>query len=86
MREKLRSPEGKKFMLVVVIVFLIVGAVISTVTFEGVEDQYNLPMKDWPLSLFIMQGAWTFIYTIMFTILGSLPFAFYFLVPKDGRG
>ncbi|UYU31850.1 DUF2534 family protein [Siccibacter colletis] len=86
MREKLRTPEGKKFLLCLVIVFLIAGSVISTVTFEGVEDQYNLPMENWPVSLFIMQGIWTFIYTIVFTILGSLPFGFYFLGPKDDRG
>ena len=86
MREKLRTPEGKKFLICLLIVFIIAASVISKVTFGGVEDQYNLPMASWPLSLFIMQGAWTLIYTIMFTILGALPFGFYFLAPKDGRG
>lgn len=29
------------------------------------------------------QGAWVAIYSLMFTIVGSLPFGFYFLGPKD---
>ncbi|MGP3592217.1 DUF2534 family protein [Vagococcus sp. WN89Y] len=86
MLQKLRTPEGKKFVIAVVIVFLIAVSVISKVTFEGVEDQYNLPMSQWTVSMYIMQGAWVAIYSVMFTIIGSLPFGFYFLGPKDDRG
>ncbi|EPF15914.1 MULTISPECIES: DUF2534 family protein [Cedecea] len=83
---KLRTRDGKKFLIAVAIVFTIVVSLISKVTFEGVEEQYNWPMEQWTLDMFIMQGAWVAIYTIMFTILCSTPFAFYFLAPKDGRG
>ncbi|WP_436873785.1 DUF2534 family protein [Kosakonia sacchari] len=86
MLEKLRTREGKKFIIAVVIVFLVAVSVISKVTFEGVEDQYNLPMESWTVTMFIMQGAWVTIYSLMFTIIGSLPFGFYFLGPKDDRG
>ncbi|CAI8906044.1 MULTISPECIES: DUF2534 family protein [Kosakonia] len=86
MLEKLRTREGKKFIIAVVIVFLVAVSVISKVTFEGVEDQYNLPMENWTVTMFIMQGAWVAIYSLMFTIIGSLPFGFYFLGPKDDRG
>ncbi|WP_039058872.1 DUF2534 family protein [Enterobacter sp. Bisph1] len=86
MLEKLRTRDGKKFLTAVVIVFLIAVSVISKVTFEGVEDQYNLPMEAWTVTMFIMQGAWVAIYSLMFTIIGSLPFGFYFLGPKDDRG
>lgn len=86
MLQKLRTPEGKKFVIAVVIVFLVAVSVISKVTFEGVEDQYNLPMSQWTVSMYIMQGAWVAIYSVMFTIIGSLPFGFYFLGPKDDRG
>ncbi|MGY6029907.1 DUF2534 family protein [Phytobacter sp. AG2a] len=82
----LRTPDGKKFLIAVAIVFLTVITVISSVTFQGVEDQYNLPMEQWSVSLFIIQGAWVAIYSVMFTIVGSLPFGFYFLGPKDDRG
>lgn len=86
MLQKLRTPEGKKFIIAVVIVFLVAVSVISKVTFEGVEEQYNLPMSHWTVSMYIMQGAWVAIYSVMFTIIGSLPFGFYFLGPKDDRG
>lgn len=86
MLEKLRTREWKKFIIAVVIVFLVAVSVISKVTFEGVEDQYNLPMESWTVTMFIMQGAWVAIYSLMFTIIGSLPFGFYFLGPKDDRG
>ncbi|MGK9171770.1 DUF2534 family protein [Yokenella regensburgei] len=82
----LRTPEGKKFLIAVAVVFTIAVSVISSVTFQGVEDQYNLPMEQWSVSLFIIQGAWAAIYSIMFTVIGSLPFGFYFLGPKDDRG
>ncbi|SEL26451.1 Protein of unknown function [Kosakonia sacchari] len=86
MLEKLRTREGKKFIIAVVIVFLIAVSVISKAAFEGVEEQYNLPMETWTTSMFIIQGAWVAIYSLMFTIIGSLPFGFYFLGPKDDKG
>ncbi|QJT81829.1 DUF2534 family protein [Kosakonia sp. MUSA4] len=86
MLEKLRTREGKKFIVAVVIVFLIAVTVISKAAFEGVEEQYNLPMETWTASMFIIQGAWVAIYSLMFTIIGSLPFGFYFLGPKDDKG
>lgn len=86
MFEKLRTSEGKKFLTALSIVFVIAVTVISNVTFQGVEDQYDLPMEQWPVSLFVMQGAWVAVYSVIFTILGSLPFGFYFLAPKDERG
>ncbi|POP45832.1 DUF2534 domain-containing protein [Superficieibacter electus] len=86
MFKKLHTKEGKKFLIAVAIVFVVAVTVISKATFQGVEDQYNLPMEEWPVSLFIIQGTWVAIYSIIFTILGSLPFGFYFLGPKDDRG
>lgn len=86
MFKKLRTVEGKKFLIALAVIFVIAVSVISKVTFGGVEDQYDLPMEQWPVSLFIMQGAWVAVYSIIFTILGSLPFGFYFLGPRDERG
>lgn len=82
----LKTREGKKFLLAVLIVFIIAVSVVSKAAFQGVEDQYNLPMETWDTSLFIIQGAWVAVYSIMVTILGSLPFGFYFLGPKDDKG
>lgn len=86
MLEKLRTREGKKFLIAVAIVFVVAVSVISEAAFQGVVDQYDLPMDEWPVSMFVIQGAWVFIYSLMFTIIGSLPFAFWFLGPKDDRG
>ncbi|EEF2418344.1 DUF2534 family protein [Salmonella enterica] len=81
----LKTPEGKKFLIPVAMVFIVAVCVVSKAAFQGVEDQYNLPMETWDVSLFIIQGAWVLIYSLMFTIVGSLPFGFYFLGPKDDR-
>jgi hypothetical protein len=80
-----RTRDFKKFLIAATVVFVIAVSVISRVTFKGVEDQYNLPIENWSLGLFVIQGAWVFIYSIMFTIIGSLPFAFYFLGPKSNH-
>lgn len=82
----LKTPEGKKFLLAAFIIFIIAVSVVSKVTFQGVEDQYNLPMEQWTAGMYVIQGAWVAVYSIVFTILGSIPFGFYFLGPKDDRG
>ncbi|MGC6654471.1 DUF2534 family protein [Pantoea sp. EEL5] len=83
MLKMLKTPEGKKFLIAVACLFIVAGCVVSKAAFQGVEDQYNLPMDTWDTSLFIIQGAWVAIYSLMFTIVGSLPFGFYFLGPKN---
>lgn len=85
MLPKLRTPEGKKFLMIVAVVFLVVISIISTITFEGVVDQYNLPMDQWETSLFFIQGAWTFLYSIIFTILLSIPVGILMLGPKESN-
>lgn len=85
MLHKLRTPEGKKFLIIVSVAFLIVLSIISTITFEGVVDQYNLPMDQWKTSLFFIQGAWTFLYSIVFTILVCIPIGILMLGPKESN-
>ena len=79
----LKTPEGKKFLIAVACVFIVAVCVGAKAAFQGVEDQYNLPMDTWDTSLFIIQGAWVANNSFMFTIVGALPFGFYFLSPKD---
>ena len=86
MLEKLRTREGKKFLIAVAIIFVAAVSIISEAAFQGVVDQYDLPMDEWSVSMFVIQGAWVFIYSLMFTLIESLPFAFWFLGPKDDRG
>jgi hypothetical protein len=40
----LKTPEGKKFLIAVACVFIVAVCVVSKAAFQGVEDQYNLPM------------------------------------------
>ncbi|WP_414163579.1 DUF2534 family protein [Superficieibacter sp. BNK-5] len=82
----LKTPEGKKFLIAVACVFIVAVSVVSKAAFQGVEDQYNLPMETWDISLFIIQGAWVAVYSLLFTVIGSLPFGFYFLGPRDEKG
>ncbi|EFJ3117448.1 TPA: DUF2534 family protein [Citrobacter farmeri] len=42
-------------------------------------------METRDISLFIIQGAWVAIYSLLFTVIGSLPFGFYFLGPGMRR-
>ncbi|KEA52920.1 membrane protein [Mangrovibacter sp. MFB070] len=83
MFEKLHTRNGKKFLLCVALVFIVALSVIGKATFGGVVDEYNMPMSEWSVSMYFMQSAWVLIYTLMFTIIGSLPFGFYFLGETD---
>lgn len=85
MLHKFHTPEGKKFLIIVFVVFLIVLSIISTVTFEGVVDQYNLPMSQWETSLFFIQGLWTLLYSMIFTVLVSIPIGILLLGSKESN-
>jgi hypothetical protein len=85
MLSKLNTPAGRKYLAVTISLFIIALFVISKVTFEGVEEQYHLPIKDWTNSMFIMQGAWVLVYSIVATFITSLPFAFYFLNVEENN-
>lgn len=85
MLHKLRTPEGKKFLIFVAVAFVIVLSIISTITFEGVVDQYDLPMDQWETSLFFIQGVWTLLYSIVFTILVSIPVGILMLGAKESN-
>lgn len=78
----LKTPEGKKFLIAVACVFIVAVCVVSKAAFQGVEDQYNLPMDTWDTSLFIIQGAWVAIYSLMFTIVGRCLLGFTFSALK----
>lgn len=84
-RGKLTTPEGKKFLLSVLVVFIIALAVLMRATIGGVIEEYNLPLSDWSVQMFILQGAMVVVYTTVITLIFSLPLAFYFLGEKDNH-
>ncbi|MFH7826505.1 DUF2534 family protein [Kluyvera sp. 142359] len=77
--EKLRTPNGKKFLLCAVVVFTIAVIVVGRATFGGVVREYNLPYAEWTTGMFVLQGAMVMVYSSIFTILCSIPLGFYFL-------
>ncbi|MEQ4532467.1 MAG: DUF2534 family protein [Mixta sp.] len=82
---KLKTSEGKKFLLSVLIVFLIALTILIRATIGGVIEEYNMPLADWTTQMFILQGAMVIVYTTVITIICSLPLAFYFLGEKDNH-
>lgn len=59
---------------------IVLLVIISTAIFLAVlSREYNLPYDEWTTSMFILQGAMVFIYSIVFTILGAIPLGFILL-------
>lgn len=73
----------KLFISIVSILFVSSLALIANVAYRGVESQYNFRVEDWGIELFFIQGAWVFIYSLVITVLVSLPIAFYLFAPKS---
>ncbi|ASG63580.1 TPA: DUF2534 family protein [Kluyvera georgiana] len=83
--EKLRTPNGKKFLLSAFVVFVIAAVVVGRATFGGVVREYNLPYADWTTSMFVLQGAMVFVYSCIFTLLFAIPLGFFFLGSDNQR-
>jgi hypothetical protein len=45
----------------------------------GVVSEYNMPYSEWSTSMFFLQGAMVTVYSIVFTLLFSIPLGFIFL-------
>ena len=56
-REKLKTPEGRKFLLALLVVFMIAAACVGRATIVGVIEQYNIPLSAWTTSMFVLQSA-----------------------------
>lgn len=67
-KEKLKTRNGKRFLFSVAMVFIIAASVMTRATIGGVIWQYNIELKDWTLSMFIIQSAMIFVYSIVFTV------------------
>ncbi|HFE6492112.1 DUF2534 family protein [Salmonella enterica] len=59
-KEKLKTRNGKRFLFSVAMVFIIAASVMTRATIGGVIWQYNIELKDWTLSIFIIQSAMIF--------------------------
>ncbi|EAT8054646.1 DUF2534 family protein [Salmonella enterica subsp. enterica serovar Kiambu] len=78
-KEKLKTRNGKRFLFSVAMVFIIAASVMTRATIGGVIWQYNIKLKDWTLSMFIIQSAMIFVYSVVFSVLFSIPLGIFFL-------
>ena len=83
--EKLRTPQGRKFLLALFVVFLIAAAGVGRATIVGVIEQYNIPLSQWTTSMFVLQSAMIFVYSLVFTVLLAIPLGIFFLGGSDKK-
>ncbi|KAG6331000.1 hypothetical protein ID866_8095, partial [Astraeus odoratus] len=78
-RAKLKTPEGRKFLLALLVVFMIAAACVGRATIVGVVEQYNIPLSAWTTSMYVLQSAMIFVYSLVFTVLLAIPLGIFFL-------
>lgn len=76
---KLKSAKGKKFILGLLLVFIIAASVVTRATIGGVIEQYNIPLSQWTTSMYVIQSSMIFVYSLVFTVLLAIPLGIYFL-------
>lgn len=79
LQKLISNKNSKKFFLSIGIVFAIALTVVGRATFGGVVNEYNMPYSEWSTSMFFLQGAMVTVYSIVFTLLFSIPLGFFFL-------
>lgn len=70
---KLKSAKGKKFLLCLLAVFIVAASVVTRATIGGVIEQYHIPLSEWTSSMYAIQSAMIFVYSLVFTILLAIP-------------
>jgi len=84
-RAKLKPPAGRKFLLSLFVVFLIAAAGVGRATIVGVIEQYNIPLSERTTSMFVLQSAMIFVYSMVFTILLPILLGIFFLGGDDKK-
>ena len=79
LQKLISNKNSKKFFLSIGIVFAIALTVVGRATFGGDVSEYNMPYSEWSTSMFFLQGAMVTVYSIVFTLLFSIPLGFFFL-------
>ena len=78
-RAKLKTPEGRKFLPALLVVFMIAAACVGRATIVGVIEQYNIPLRP-TTSMYVLQSAMIFVYSLVFTVLLAIPLGIFFRV------
>ncbi|CAI9406332.1 protein YnaJ [Lelliottia amnigena] len=84
-RAKLNTPEGRKFLVALFVVFMIAATCVGRATIVGVIEQYNIPLSQWTTSMFVLQSAMIFVYSLVFTVLLAIPLGIFFLGGSDKK-
>ncbi|QDE47730.1 DUF2534 family protein [Enterobacter hormaechei] len=80
---KLKTSEGRKFLLALLVVFTIAAACVGRATIVGVIEQYNIPLSARTTSMFVLQSAMIFVYSTVFTVLLAIPLGIFFLGGRE---
>lgn len=80
-----RRAEVCKFRAAVATVAVAVGCVMGRAILGGTVEQFQLPIGDWSAQMVIMQSLMVLLYTLVFTLLLSIPLWYFFLGEKEGR-
>lgn len=79
-----RRAEVRKFRAAVATVAVAVCCVMGRAILGGTVEQFQLPIGDWSAQMVIMQSLMVLLYTLVFTLLLSIPLWYFFLGRKRG--
>lgn len=74
-----RERQKGRFIIGVVMIWLMTSLVMSQAIIGGVIDEYHLAVGQWSPSMFLMQGSMVVLYTSVFTALMSIPLWYFFV-------
>ena len=77
------SRNTKKFFIAQACVALIACVILIKAIIGGAIVEYNMPFSTWPASLYISEFFMILVYTLVFTILFSIPL-WYFFIGEQG--
>ncbi|WP_312761619.1 DUF2534 family protein, partial [Serratia sp. (in: enterobacteria)] len=80
-----RRAEVRKFRAAVATVAVVVGCVMGRAILGGTVEQFQLPIGAWSAQMIVMQSLMVLLYTLVFTLLLSIPLWYFFLGEKEGR-
>lgn len=71
--------EGEKISVMPAGSVFVAASVVTRATIGGVIEQYHIPLSEWTSSMYAIQSAMIFVYSLVFTILLAIPLGIYFL-------
>ncbi|SFM97134.1 Protein of unknown function [Izhakiella capsodis] len=79
------SRQAKKFVFAVVVLAILVSVVMGKAIIGGVIDEYHLPFSQWPVQLYVTEVSMIVLYSLVFTLMLSVPLWYFFLGEKENQ-